>query len=81
MTPLPGGPNLAPMHLLKKISDPVELQVLCDILEERHIHYRLDHAGMHALLPLPGLMDVHVMVDDDDADAARRILNDLGLSA
>jgi hypothetical protein len=36
---------------------------------------------MHALLPLPVVMDVHVMVDEADVDAARRILEDLGMDA
>jgi len=68
------------MYVLKKLSDPVALQVLCDALGERRIPFRVDHAGIHALLPLPGLIDVHVMVDDDDADAAKRILDDLGMA-
>ena len=78
MTRPPTGPNLVPMRLLTK-SDPVNLQILCDALEERHIRFSVEHAGIHALLPLPGVMDVHVMVDEDDADAAMRILNDLGM--
>lgn len=69
------------MHLLKKLSDPVDLRVLCDALGERRIRFRVDHAGINALMPLPGLMDVHVMVNDDDAAAARRILDDLGMGA
>lgn len=68
------------MHLLKKLSDPVSLQILCDALEERHIRFRVDHAGIHALLPLPGVMDVHVMVEEIDMDAAMRVLDDLGMN-
>jgi hypothetical protein len=69
------------MHLLKRVSDSVQLQILCDALQERHVRFRVDHAGMHALLPLPVVMDVHVMVDEADVDAARRILEDLGMDA
>jgi Putative prokaryotic signal transducing protein len=81
MTPPLGGPNLVPMRLLTKLSDPVNLQILCDALGDRHIRFRVDHAGINALLPLPGVMDVHVMVDEGDADAAKRILRDLGMDA
>jgi len=69
------------MRLLTKLSDPVSLQILGDALEARHIRYAADHAGMRSLLPLPGVMDVHVMVDERDLEAARRILQDLGLDA
>lgn len=67
------------MQLLIRLSDPVRLQVLCDALAAQHIRFRTDHAGMHALLPLPGVMDVHVMVDTDQMDAATRVLEDLGM--
>jgi hypothetical protein len=65
------------MRLLTRLSDPVRLQVLCDALDAQHIRFRVDHAGMHALLPLPVVMDVHVMVEEDDLEAASRILDDL----
>lgn len=81
MTPFVPGPSLSTMQLLTKLSDPVILQILCDALEQRHIRCIADHAGMRSLLPLPGVMDVHVMVDDGDLDAARRILHDLGMDA
>ena len=73
------GHSLCPMHVLKKLSDPVNLQILCDALGERHIRFRVDHAGINALLPLPGVMDVHVVVDEDDAEAAKHVLHDLGM--
>jgi hypothetical protein len=69
------------MQLLTKLADPVSLQILCDALDQWHIRHVVDHAGMRALLPLPGVMDVHVMVADGDLAAARRILHDLGLDA
>jgi len=65
------------MQLLKKIADPVLLQILCDALGERGIGFRVDNAGMNALLPLPGVMDARVMVGDDDIKAARQVLADL----
>jgi len=66
------------MRLLKKIADPVLLQVLCDALRERGIQFQVDDAGMNALLPVPGLMDARIMVEDEDLIAARRVLHDLG---
>jgi len=65
------------MQLLKKIADPVLLQILCDALEERGIGFRVDDAGMNALLPLPGVMDARVMVVEEDIEAARQVLDDL----
>ena len=65
------------MQLLKKIADPVLLQILCDALGERGIGFRVDNAGMNALLPLPGVMDARVMVVDEDIEAARQVLADL----
>lgn len=67
------------MQLLKELTDPVALQVLSDALQERGISYRVDGAGMRALLPLSGLTDARVMVADEDMSAARQVLRDLGL--
>jgi len=65
------------MRLLKKIADPVSLQVACDALKARGIPFQVDNAGMNALLPVPGLMDARIMVEDEDLVAARRVLRDL----
>jgi len=65
------------MILLAKLTDPVALQVLTDALNERGIEFRVEDAGMHALLPLTGIFDARVMVADDDELPARRILDDL----
>ncbi|MDQ7010313.1 MAG: DUF2007 domain-containing protein [Mariprofundaceae bacterium] len=65
------------MQLLKKIADPVLLQILCDALDSRGIGFRVDNVGMNALLPLPGVMDARVMVVDEDIEAARQVLDDL----
>jgi len=67
------------MKLLKKIGDPVSSQVLCDALRESGIRFQADNAGMNALLPVPGLMDVRIMVEDADLIAAERVLSDLNL--
>jgi hypothetical protein len=67
------------MKLLKELTDPVALQVLTDALRERGISHRVDGEGMRALLPLSGLTDARVMVDDDDMAAAQLVLRDLEL--
>ncbi|MDQ6987201.1 MAG: DUF2007 domain-containing protein [Mariprofundaceae bacterium] len=67
------------MPNLLTLSDPVSLQVLCDALSERGIDFRVDNAGMHALMPLPDVMDIRVFVEDEDMAAAQRIVDDLKL--
>jgi len=65
------------MQCLIKIADPITLQILCDALDERGIAYRVDDAGMRALLPLPGITDARIMVHDADMEAANRVQHDL----
>jgi len=65
------------MKLLSKITDMVALQILCDVLDEKGIEYRVDDAGMHALMPLPGITDARVMVHGADMEAAEQVLRDL----
>jgi len=65
---------------LIRIADPVSLQILCDALAERAIVFRVDNAGMHALMPLPGVMDARILVEESDLSAARLVLNDLEMS-
>lgn len=60
-----------------RITNPVSLQILCDALTERSIIFRVDNAGMSALMPLPGVMDARVLVADSDLKAAEQILDDL----
>lgn len=67
------------MILLLEMHDAVALPLLCRELEARGIEYHVENAGMHALLPLPGVMDVRVLVAENDYDAAMRIAGDLGL--
>jgi hypothetical protein len=62
---------------LTRISDPVLLQVLCDALAERHVVFRVDNAGMNALMPLPGVMDARIVVDELNLGEARQVLSDL----
>jgi len=68
------------MQCLTKTANPVTLQILCDVLDEKGIEYRVDDAGMRALLPLPGITDARVMVHGADMDAAEQVLHDLNLS-
>jgi len=62
---------------LLKLSDPVSLQILSDALEARHINFRVENAGMNALMPLPTVMDARVLVEENDQAAAKLILHDL----
>jgi len=62
---------------LIRIADPVSLQILCDALTEQLIVFRIDNAGMSALMPLPGVMDARVLVENSDLKAAEQILHDL----
>jgi len=65
------------MVLLSRIADPLTLQILCDTLASREIIYRVENAGMNALMPLPGVMDARVLVAERDYDAALLVLRDL----
>jgi len=65
---------------LIRISDPVSIQILSDALESRQIVFRIDNAGMNALMPLPTVMDARVLVAEDDLSAAELILSDLELN-
>jgi len=65
---------------LMKISDQVLLQVICDALGSRSICFRVENEGMHALMPVPGLMDARILVEEADLAAAIMILDDLELN-
>lgn len=69
------------MQCLMKTANPVTLQILCDTLEEKGIEYRVDDAGMRALMPLPGITDARVMVHAADMYAAEQVLCDLNMGA
>jgi len=62
---------------LLKISDPVLLQILSDALESKNIIFRVENAGMNALMPLPSVMDARVLVAEEDRVAAELVLRDL----
>ncbi len=68
------------MTELLKLSDPVSLQILSDALASKNIDFRVENAGMNALMPLPTVMDARVLVADDDLVAARQIMQDLELN-
>ncbi len=65
---------------LIKLSNPVSIQILSDELESRGIIFRIDNAGMHALMPLPTVMDARVLVAEEDKSAADQIVTDLELN-
>lgn len=68
------------MRQLIRLNDPISQQALCEALADRGIACRVDNAGMHALMPLPDVMDMRVFVDEHDFVAARQVLSDLGLA-
>ena len=68
---------LSRMHLLKKVNDQITLQILCDLLESGGIGYRVEGAGMNSLMPLPGLIEARVLVEDQDMEAALGLLSDI----
>jgi len=53
------------------------MQVVCDALQAHGVEYQVGNAGMHALMPLPDIMDMRVMVEEDDMEAARQVLADM----
>ena len=65
---------------LMKISDPVSLQILTDALELKNIVFRIENAGMNALMPLPAVMDARVLVAEEEKVAAEQIVQDLELN-
>ena len=67
------------MQLLVRLSDSISLQALGDALDGINIEYRVYNAGMHALMPLPDVMDMRVYVSQADMDAARQVVRDLKL--
>jgi len=65
---------------LLKLSNPVSLQILSDVLESKNILFRVENAGMNALMPLPTVMDARVLVAEEDQVAAEQIVQDLELN-
>lgn len=62
---------------LKRFDDPIFLQVICDALADRGIRFRVDNAGMHALMPLPVVMDARLLVEEERLAEAEEVLRDL----
>ena len=69
--------SLASMQLLKKVNDPVSLQILSDVLEQQQIEFLVENIGMNALMPLPGIIEARVIVAEGDLERARQVLIDL----
>lgn len=65
------------MKLLKKVNDQISLQILCDLLESGGIGYRVEGAGMNSLMPLPGLIEARVLVDESDIEEAEGLLTEI----
>jgi len=65
--------------MLIRLNDAVRLHALTDALDDLAIDYRVDNAGMHALMPLPDVMDMRIFVSDESLDAAQQAVRDLGL--
>ncbi|MES0371325.1 MAG: DUF2007 domain-containing protein [Mariprofundaceae bacterium] len=65
------------MQLLKKINDQMTLQILCDLLESAGINFQVQGAGMNSLLPLPGLIEARILVEEKDFEIAQAILTDI----
>lgn len=67
------------MQTLIRLNDTISLQALGDALDDRGIAYRVDNAGMNALMPLPDVMDMRVFVEAQDLEEAQQVVRDLGL--
>jgi hypothetical protein len=65
------------MQLLKKVNDQISLQILCDLLESIGVNYRVEGAGMNSLLPLPGLIEARVLVDEQNMAVAQSVLAEM----
>jgi len=65
------------MQLLKKVNDQVTLQIICDLLESGGFQYRVEGAGMNSLMPLTGLIEARIMVDEEDFELAQGLLADM----
>jgi len=65
------------MQLLKKVHDQLELRIICDLLESGGFEYRVDGAGINALMPLPGVIEARIMVADNDFEMAEALLADM----
>jgi len=66
------------MKLLQKVNDQVSLQILCDLLESGGITYRVEGAGMNSLMPLPGVIEARVLVEEEGFEAAQQLLAEFG---
>ena len=65
------------MKLLKKVNDQVTLQILSDLLDSGGFKYRVEGAGMNSLMPLTGVIEARIMVDEEDFGLAQGLLADM----
>lgn len=67
------------MHELIRANDPVLLSFAESLLKEAGIHCFIADQGMSILEGSLGMLPRRLLVDDEQADRARRILVDAGL--
>lgn len=68
------------MHELIRANDPVLMSYAQSLLKDAGIHCFVADQGMSILEGSLGMLPRRLLVDDDDADRARRILTDAGLA-
>jgi hypothetical protein len=67
------------MHELIRANDPVLLSYAESLLKDAGIHCFIADQGMSILEGSLGMLPRRLLVNDDEADRARRILVDAGL--
>ncbi|NLS02566.1 DUF2007 domain-containing protein [Rhizobium sp. P32RR-XVIII] len=68
------------MHELIRANDPVLMSYAQSLLKDAGIHCFVADQAMSILEGSLGMLPRRLLVDDDDADQARRILTDAGLA-
>ena len=68
------------MHELIRANDPVLLSFAQSLLKDAGIHCFIADQGMSILEGSLGMLPRRLLVDDDHATQARRILTDAGLA-
>ena len=67
------------MHELIRANDPVLLSFAESLMKDAGIHYFIADQGMSVLEGSLGMLPRRLLVDEEMADQARRILIDAGL--
>lgn len=81
---LQGGAKLRPLRPmieLMRTNDPVLISFVEALLRDADIAHFVADQNMSILEGSLGVLPLRVMVDDEDAEAARRILVDAGIAA